>query len=149
MLIALTSFSTEQEPDLLIYGMDTIYISDFPLELLFEKDSVLKERIKDKKCISSSCWRQYVATWKIENDSLFLVDLVDCCDYKRIEFDDFFNSDRIENGKVFAFWYSDKINAGFGNSPEFIETTWEYLYDKQITIEIKNGKITSLEVKKS
>jgi hypothetical protein len=133
--------ATEQIHDLLILKSDTIYIDKFPLEILSEQDSIIAKRLNDTTCLSMDCWRQYIGIWKIENDSLFLIGLKDCCDNKEIPLNKVFNESEIKNGKVFANWYSDNIKSGFGKWLAFDEDNWQNIYEKNIELEIVNGKI--------
>ena len=133
--------ATEQTSDLLIYKSDTIYISYFPLEILAEQDSIILNRLNDTTCLSTDCWRQYIGIWKIENDSLFLIGLEDCCDYKEIPLNKVFSDTEIQNGKVFANWYSENIKAGFGKWLAYDEGNWQHIYEKNIELEIVYGKI--------
>jgi len=146
LLNAFASISTEQTPDLLIYNSDTIYIDIFPLEILAEKDSNIAKKLIDTNCISSDCWRQHIATWKIENDSLFLTGWVDCCNYQNQKLDQVFEASEIKNGKVFAFWYSDKLKKGFGDNLGWSEEKWDFKYEKHIELEINEGHIKSLKI---
>ncbi|MCG8580401.1 MAG: hypothetical protein MI866_10815, partial [Bacteroidales bacterium] len=47
--------ATEQTPDLLIYKSDTIYIDNYPLEILSHQDSIIANRLKDSTCLSTDC----------------------------------------------------------------------------------------------
>jgi len=138
---SLLSKATEQTSDILIYKSDTIYIAYFPLEILAEKDSIILNRLNDTTCLSTDCWRQHIGIWKIENDSLFLIGLKDCCDYKEIPLNKVFSETEIQNGKVFANWYSENIKAGFGKWLAFDEGNWQNIYEKNIELEIVYGKI--------
>lgn len=141
--------ATEQTPDLLILKSDTIYIDQFPLEVLLKQDSIIAKRLDDNDCLSTDCWRQYIGIWKIENDRLFLIGLKDCCDYKNIPLDNVFSESEILNGKVLANWYSKNIKAGFGKWLAFDEDKWESIYEKSIELEIVNGKIENCVILKT
>lgn len=138
--------ATEQTSDLLIYKSDTIYIDYFPLEVLSEKDSIIANRLYDTTCISSDCWRQHIGIWKIENDSLFLIGLENCCNYNEIPLNRVFSKTEIRNKKVFASWYSEDIKAGFGKWLAFDEDNWQNIYEKNIELEIVRGKIEKCEI---
>ena len=69
--------ATEQIPDLLIIENDTFYLKTFPLEQLR-----LKKKIKvapfdygDYGFVSTACYRGYVATWKVIDDKLMLIEV--------------------------------------------------------------------------
>jgi len=147
ILTSIFSVTTEQTPDLLIYNSEIIKIKEFPLEPLVENDSRLKDKLtKDVTCIDSGCWRQYVGTWKIEKDSLFLVGLKDCCNDKEIKLARVFDKNYIKEDKVFAFWYTNSIYAGFGKILENPENVFVTKYEKRIRIKISKGVITELKV---
>ena len=141
--------ATEQTPDLLIYKSDTIYIDYFPLEILAEKDSIISNRLIDTTCLSTDCWRQHIGIWKIENDSLFLIGLKDCCYNKEIPLSKVFSETEIQNGKVFASWYSENINAGFGKWLAFDEENWQHIYENIIEVQIINGIIEKCVVRQT
>ncbi len=143
------SKATEQRRDLLIFKSDTIYIDKFPLEILSEKDIKIANQLDDTTCLSTDCWRQHIGIWKIENDSLFLIGLKDCCDFNEIPLNKVFSVTEIQKGKVFANWYSENINAGFGEKLGFSKVKWEIIYDKNIVIDIINGRIEKCVIEKT
>ncbi|MBS4059095.1 MAG: hypothetical protein KG029_01730 [Bacteroidetes bacterium] len=114
--------------------------------MLTEIDSIIAKKLIDSNCISSDCWRQYVATWKIENDSLFLIGLKDCCNFHSIPLKRVFSKNDIIDKKVFANWYTDNITAGFGKNLGFLEDEWRYIFEKQIVLIIDKGKIMKLSI---
>jgi hypothetical protein len=136
--------ATEQTLDLLIHKTDTIYIGRFPLEVLSIQVSMITMRLLDTTCMTTDCRRQHIGVWMLENDSLFLIGLKDCCDYKKMLLNRIFNNSEIQNGRVFANWYSEKINSGFGKWLAFDEDTWCSIYEKNIEIEIVGGLIGGL-----
>lgn len=142
-------FGTEQTPDVLIYKSDTIYIDKFPLEVLSQKNTTIANRLVDTSCLSTDCWRQYIAIWKIENDSLFLIGLEDCCNYKKIPLRKVFDESQIQNGKIFANWFSENLKAGFGKWIQFDEENLENIYDKNIDLEIVDGIIKKCLIRKT
>lgn len=109
ILFSMTIFATEQTPDILIYKSDTIYMETYPFEILMDSDSLIRDKIfGDEFCISSGCWRGHVGTWLIENDSLFLIDLIDGCVGIKFKLEEVFNVKVIDN-KIFAVWFSGDL----------------------------------------
>jgi len=113
-IIFSTALSTEQIPDILIIGNETVYLKSFPLEQLITKNK-FKEIPFDYgeySFPSTACWRGYVATWQVIDDTLVL---------KRVEKLDSANTqlniiEYLENngynpktkkGYVIADWYSE------------------------------------------
>ena len=112
-----TAFSTEQTPDILIIGNDTIYLNYFPLE-----DLVLSNKLSapfDYGGYSfphTGCWRGYVATWQVVEDNLVLKE-VRKLDTEKTKLDiiEYLENNgynpKIINGFVVADWYSDVLIA--------------------------------------
>ncbi len=117
LLSTLDTNATMQIPDILIYKSDTVYIYQFPFEAYIQKDLTLYKKIfnHDEFTYSSSCWRGYMATWHLENDSLFLGELSNTEGTYKFNLDELFNSNQLRNGRVFANWYNGEINAQFGD----------------------------------
>lgn len=145
--ISMTVFATEQSADILIDKSDTIYIETYPLETLMDTDSIIRQRIfgySDEFCISSGCWRGHIATWSIENDSLFLVDLISGCEDYRFKLKEVFHEDKVINNKVFADWFT-------GDLIEY--ESWFIMLDDSTNIpdrfkcKITNGKTEKLTKK--
>ena len=111
------SFATEQFSDILIIENDTIFLKSFPLEEL---------RLKEKFKVSpfeyyanidfphTGCYRGYVATWKVIDNKLFLIEIekVDSTRQK-LNIEDYFNKNDYKpclvDGQIFADWYSDTL----------------------------------------
>ncbi len=112
ILFSLTIFATEQTPDVLIYKSDTIYIETYPFEVLMDSDSLIRQKIfedSDDFCISSGCWRGHVATWTIENDSLFLTNLLNGCEEFEFKLNEVFHNRKVIDNKVFADWFTGDL----------------------------------------
>ena len=149
ILLSLSLFATEQSPDILIYKSDTIFIDTYPLENLMESDSLLKKKIfenSDEICMSSGCWRGHVATWKIENDSLFLIKLINGCEDFEFKLENVFGEKNVENNQVFANWFSGDLNASFEEYLYFDPLSWEDIYSKSIKCRVLNGKVEIINI---
>lgn len=145
---SLLTYATEQAPDRLVYKSDTIFINFYPLEELMNTDSIIRKRIfqySDTVCISSGCWRGHIGTWKIENDSLFLINLKQGCGNKIFSLDYVFGKGKVKNGRVYANWYSIEIEAPvLGKYLGFDEDNWENIYSKTFKCQIRSVKVISL-----
>lgn len=73
-----------QNPDILYLGKDTLFLYDSPLEKIKNIEKRISELRKDEHLISSECWKGFRAEWKIINDVLFLVNVVDCHSEKNL-----------------------------------------------------------------
>jgi hypothetical protein len=149
LLFSLTVFATEQTPDILIYQSDTIFIDTYPLEKMMESDSILRKKIfeySDNVFLSSGCWRGHVATWKIENDSLFLIKLISGVENYDFNLENVFGTKKVKEGQVFAHWFSGNIKADFGRYLSFDIENFEDVYSKNINCKVINGKIENVKL---
>jgi len=126
LILSLNAYTTPQTPDILIVAQDTFYLHySFPIEQLgltitynpFNKEG-------EYEIISSNCWRNYQAIWKIEDNKMYLEDMKSChsdapFDYSDVV--DYFTKNgynpRIDNGKILADWYTSyfvKVSEGYG-----------------------------------
>jgi len=72
------------------------------------------------------------------------VELEDCCEFNQIPLKQIFDEKIITDRGVFASWYTDQIEAGFGRFLEFDSEKWQSKYEHQIIIEFVNGKVRKL-----
>jgi hypothetical protein len=93
---------------------------------------------------SSGNWRGYIATWKIENDSLFLVKIEDYNSDKTADLSDIFNEQYI-NGKVMASWYTGDLRVADGALLNYIHMGFMSTYEKETVIEVERGIIISIQ----
>lgn len=147
-------FSTGQKPDYLIIGNDTIPIFSNPLNQYLKNNNIdfEKEIIEPYSIVKNSdgttieyfsgsnCWRAYVAYWEIENDSLKLIRIEDCC--KCIPL----NSEQIifkifGHNNVFADWYTGTITIPRGNLFSGSSMGYNAIYEFEDKIEIENGSV--------
>ncbi len=107
-----TALSTEQTPDILIVGNDTIELASPPLLSLKVNDKILELPLQSWH---TACWRGYIATWEIIDDHLILKGLNTG---DKTQFDivaHLVNSGytpKIVNGFVVADWYSEILRPG-------------------------------------
>lgn len=159
---SINSFATSsQVPDYLIYKNDTIPIYDLLVEQYLQKlkgdkgrlfDLSFRNSIDGSLGTSMNCWRGYQAIYKIENDSLFVSEIIDCHfleNKKQISkkhFKEIFG-DKIKNNKVFIDWYSGNISF-----PSKIEGNrvlrWDGVFDRvfmyETVVKIDAGKILEI-----
>lgn len=150
--------ASPQMPDYLIYKGDTLPVYNLILEKYLEKINQTDQGdlfgLKFREGASLNCWRGYQAIYKIENDSLFLSDIIDCGElrYKKtIDKDEskkritnIFNG-KIRNGKVFLNWYSGNFSL-----PKSSLLRWDGVFYKsfenEILIKVDNGRIKKVKL---
>lgn len=145
LLSSVNLFATSQYGDRLIIEKDTIWINSNPLEFYFNQKG---SRTINTANLSSGCtalWRGYIATWKLENNNLYLVRLqTDYCNTpKDIDLTKEFGSD-----KVFAKWYSETMIRPNGALLCYIHMGYNSIYEEDIYYKFKNGKLVKTDNKK-
>jgi hypothetical protein len=107
-------FSTDQKPDILIIGRDTILLKNFPLEELNLPGRPFAFSLADLPELD--CLRGYQATWKVVDEKLFLVEIrkdddpqakIDVLKY----FEENNYSPKVIDGLVFADWYTMDLTS--------------------------------------
>lgn len=69
---------TAQVPDVLIYQGDTLALYANPLEDFYHEENPRPRSFGLQGGWSTACWRGYRATWLIENDQLYLIEIGPC-----------------------------------------------------------------------
>jgi len=148
--------ATEQIPDLLIIENDTFYLKTFPLETL-----MLKKKIKNNPFnygkypfVSTACYRGYVATWKVINNKLMLIEVekVDST-HEKLDLVEYFKKvdfvPTMINGLISADWYSDTLKQydffSYYINPERFYLSVDYLKepDRKIELIFNKGQLSS------
>jgi len=160
LIIGLNSFRTAQIPDRLIYKGDTLSLFAVPLGQLSQKELLTpKSLFGGKGCFFSACWRNCIATWSIENNKLYLINIRNACyptELKNVSISYKAKSDSIGteyadlkklfpdkyiNGKVLADWVSDTIYAPKRKLLYYIHMGFESIYEKETEFTIIAGEL--------
>ena len=112
LMFSFNANATEQRPDLLIINKDTFYLKSFPF------NDIIKHfpfTYYDKYTFPhTGCWRGYIATWKIIDNKLFLLEVkkADRTEEK-LDILKYFESINytpvLIDGLIMADWYSDTL----------------------------------------
>lgn len=141
LAVPASSWATAQFPDVLIYKGKTESILSNPLEQFFDKDHPRPMKLFQTDC--SALWRGYVATWKIEDDKLYLIKVVEgSCSADAPEIP----LSKILPGKkapIFADWFSGTLVIPQGKVINYVHMGYESTYENELHIVIKNGKVQS------
>lgn len=144
--------SSPQVPDYIIFKGDTIPVYNLILEKYFQKieksDKGSLFGLKFREGDSFNCWRGYQAIYEIENDSLFLKNIIDCGERKidqiaseqRIK--EIF-SENVKNGKVYIDWFSGEFSLRNGDLLRW-DGVFHKTFENEILIKVKDGKISNV-----
>lgn len=156
LFVSLTCLSTEQIPDLLIIEKDTFFLKSFPLEKLqFQKPPFSYGEFNFPH---TGCWRGYVATWKVIDDKLALIEIekVDSTKQKLNIFDFFKQnnfSPKLIDGYVYADWYSLSLITNsfpYGHRYSGIYLDEEYSWNenkKEVQLVFEKGVVKENNIK--
>ena len=156
-ITALGLFASPQMPDYIIYGKDTIATYNLILEQYLQGQDTAKTDklfgLSFRNGSSFNCWRGYQAIYKIENDSLFLVDIIDCgqLQYGKIDKVQSLEKiktifrDRLKNDKVYIDWFEGYINFPLTNKVLRWDGVFYTIFEKERVITISNGLVTKVE----
>ncbi|OAD21658.1 conserved hypothetical protein, secreted [Candidatus Thiomargarita nelsonii] len=145
-LIMLTGnvLATAQYPDILVYQGKNQPIFTNPLESYFDKQHPRPKNVFKFSCTAN--WRGYVATWKIEENDLYLVKLVEgSCgeDAPEIPITTIFPE---QQAPIKANWFSGTLRIPLGKRLQYVHMGYGSIYEKELFLTIENGKIVNEEL---
>ena len=159
--------ASPQVPDYIIYNGDTIPTYNLILEKYLQKKNPNSDKLfglsfgnllplEDEDFnmgITVNCWRGYQAIYKIDNDSLFLSNIIECQSIRKLDkelsnknlFALFGN--HVKNDRVFIDWYSGEISFPQKVQNEIIrwDGVFENIFLFETLIKIDNGRIKSIK----
>ena len=160
LVLALSSFrhfASPQLPDYIIFKGDTIATYNLILEQYLQKQEKTESQklfgLSFRNGASINCWRGYQAIYKIDNDSLFLVDIINCGERRLGKIDKAVSaekmksifSDKVVNGRVYINWFSGDINFPLTNKVLRWDGVFYTIYENETVINISNGKVSNVE----
>jgi hypothetical protein len=150
-------FASPQMPDYIIYKNDTIATYNLILEQYLQRQETVESEklfgLSFRNSASFNCWRGYQAIYKIDNDSLFLVAIINCGERRSGKIDKtasaekmraIFN-DKMVNGRVYVNWFSADINFPLNNKVLRWDGVFYTIYEKETVIDILNGRVSKVE----
>ncbi len=160
-LSSLHLFASPQVPDYIIFRGDTIATYNLILEQYLqgqektpsEKLFGLSFRNSLNGEFSFNCWRGYQAIYKIENDSLFLMDIISCGERrngkiskaKSIEKLRALFSDKVLNERVYITWFSGDIGFPLTDKVLRWDGVFYTIFEKERVVNIHGGKVLRVE----
>lgn len=142
-LLSEKAIATGQMADYLIIERDTFSLFSNPLEPYLQFKNERSINGVTLGMTSTACWRGYIATWRIQNDSLFLIRLI-----RGIELDStiVFNlKEEFGKDKVYASWYTGTIMSPRGVLLQYIHSGYSSIHETEMYYRIWNGKIEATQ----
>lgn len=91
----------------------------------------------------SSCWRGYRGTWELNEDRLYLVELVDAFG-SPISFEILFPG---YPDRVFAHWYSGQLHCTDGEMLQYEHMGYGSVFERDIYFDVERGAVTGVKIK--
>lgn len=151
--------ASPQMPDYIIFKRDTIATYTLILELYFQKLEIPDRGrlfgLSFRDGSSLNCWRGYQAIYKIDNDTLFLVDIISCDERRSGKIDKAASAekmkaifkDKVVNDKVYIDWFSGDISFPLKN-PNNKVLRWDgvfyKIFEQETVISITKGKVLNI-----
>lgn len=161
LLFPLGLLASPQVPDYIIFKGDTIATYNLILEQYLQKQEKIESdklfglsfRNSSDGSFSFNCWRGYQAIYMIDNDSIFLVNIINCGERKKGNIDKessikkmkgLFGNNLINN-RVFIDWFSGDLNFPLNNKLLRWDGVFYAIYENETVINISNGKVLNVE----
>jgi len=156
-LFALKTFASPQLPDYIIFRGDTIATYTLILEQYFQKQNEAEQGklfgLSFRDGASLNCWRRYQAIYKIDNDSLFLVDIISYGERRSGKIDKAASSgkmktifnDKFSNDRVYINWFSGDMKFPLTNKVLRWDGVFYTIYEREKVISVSSGKVLAIE----
>lgn len=156
-LSSLQLFASPQLPDYLIFKGDTLVTYNLLIEQYFQLQAKPDEgklfELSFRHGSSFNCWRGYQAIYKIENDSLFLVDIIHCGERKNGKIDKAASVEKMKeifrdkflNNRVYINWFSGDMKFPLSNKVLRWDGVFYTIYEREKVITISSGRILKTE----
>jgi len=148
-------FASPQSPDYIIFKADTILVYNLILEQYLQKEEKSSQGnlfgLEFREGASLNCWRGYQAIYLVENDSIFLNEIIRCKELRsgspidraasRKRLSDIFG-ERVKNRRVYLDWYSGEFSLPKGNLLRW-DGVFHKTFDKETLVQIESGRVKS------
>lgn len=166
-LISINVFGTAQIPDLIIYNGDTLSLYSCPLISYPNQDLINPQGLFGSSgCFYTACWRNYIATWEIIDNELYLCEIRNACyptsmrgvsaSAKSISDIDSIGNEyadlkalfpqRFKDGKVKADWVEGTMISPKGKLLYYFHDGFESIYETEIEFTIEKGDLIETKI---
>jgi hypothetical protein len=93
----------------------------------------LANHLKTGIIFSTACWREYIGSWSIRRDKLYLIKL-----------DGRFRLDGKE--AIFADWFTGELNIPQGKMLDYIHIGFDSVYEEEIILTLEQGVVAKTDI---
>lgn len=156
-LISLGLHASPQVPDFIIFRGDTIATYNLLLESYLQQSNATDSGelfgLSFRESASTNCWRGYQAIYKIENDSLFLVNIIACGELRNGQIDvtsslqkmKIIFGEFVKNEKVHINWFSGDLNFPLNNKLLRWDGVFYSIYENETVVKFDTGIVLSVD----
>jgi hypothetical protein len=162
-VFSLNVFGTAQIPDILIYNGDTLSLFSCPLDSYPDKGLINpKILFGSSGCFYTACWRNYVATWTIDENKLYLVSIRNACyptglNYVAASYNngsetpgkefadlELLFPGRFKDGRVVADWYTGTMISPSGKLLYYVHDGFSSIFEKETEFSLERGVLSNI-----
>lgn len=139
---------TAQFADRIMFEGSEYALFSEPLEAYFAQHG-RPQWLQSKGIQSTACWRGYIASWELRNDSLFLSNVSKeypvAPDSRETEWRDISMTDLIPGATypLFASWFSGILRLPQGKCMHYVHLGYASRYERDIVIAVDSGHVTA------
>jgi hypothetical protein len=145
LLTVASAFATAQAPDKIVYEEKVRALFANPLEDYYESGRKRPLFMISPNTLSSGNWRGYIATWEIDNDTLYLQHVESWIGGRKATLQRLFGK-RVRNGRVKATWFSGELRIPDGKQLQYVHMGYGSVYERDIILTVDKGRITNKAV---
>lgn len=133
-------YATEQAPDRLVIGGDTLLLHALPLEQWKERNHWEKPFFPDSLLeINTGCWRGYIAYWEVIDNRLYLTGIYNCNLSAKTELNVLFPG-KVQDNRVYADWFSNTVTAYKGKLIYYEHSGFSAIYEHERELVFVEGR---------
>lgn len=156
-LLTFRAFASPQSPDYIIYRGDTLATYSLILEQYFQTQDKAEQGklfgLSFRDGATFNCWRGYQAIYKIDNDSLFLVDIIFCGERRSGKIDKAASTKKMKaifnekffSDRVYIDWFSGDIKFPLTNKVLRWDGVFYTIYEREKVFSISSGEVLATE----
>ena len=139
--------ATGQGGDRIIIGKTPSNYLPHPWKNCCRKEKFLRQDFWGDKNTgwNTGCWRGYIATWKLENNKLFLEEIAPCDTYGKppgnypiADISKLF-PDLYKDGHIFAGWVTDELLVAKGKMLWYMHNGFDRIYERELGLVVESG----------
>ena len=144
LLLASPAWPTAQIPERIVYEGTEGFLFTEPLDKYFTRDNPRPEFAAPH----TACWRGYVGTWEIKDNTLYLLDIKAWMRNEEgkaapVEFE------RIFPGKtkpIKADWFTGTLRIPRGEPIRYVHMGYQTIYEYDVFLRIEAGKVVGRQI---